>query len=209
MSYLTIAKSRITPKFSDAPNFNKILEFLTEPLDDSIIDIETIRDMKNLNSTNTFVLNEIGVLLGVARPILKIGISVNGFFQYGVNGYETSPYAGLDDALDVRDATDNEYRRLLKAVAKISLTRGTIDEVVSLFNEVSGGNTYIINGRGSFNIIVKKDLADIEKTLIEVFSEYFNILCVDKTLLGTIPIGGVVFQYGVSGYGTSEYIEKW
>tara|TARA_R110000744_G_scaffold22731_3_gene57958 strand:+ start:707 stop:1336 length:630 start_codon:yes stop_codon:yes gene_type:complete len=209
MSYATIAKSRITPKFRDAPNFNKILEFLTEPLDDSTSDIEIIKNMKNIDNANTFVLNEIGILLGVARPILKIGISVNGFFQYGVNGYEISPYAGIDDALDIRDATDDEYRRLLKAVAKISLTRGTIDEVVSLFNELTTGNTYIINGNGSFSIIFKRDLTAIEKALIEVFSEYFNILCVEKTLLGTIPIGGVAFQYGVSGYGTSQYIEKW
>ena len=121
MGYSNIGKSRVTPKFRDAPNFNKVLEFLTEPLDDLTSDILIIKDMKNMDSTSTFV----------------------------------------------------------------------------------------VNGNGSFSVIVKKDLTSTEKSLIEVFSEYFNILCVEKTLLGTVPVGASAFQYGVNGYGTSQYIKKW
>ena len=209
MGYISTAQSRVTPKFTDGKNFKNLLKFLVYDLEDLESDISIIKDMKNMDTDSTFALNELGKLLGIDRPILKVGVTVEGFFQYGINGYGLNPYASEDDALDIREATDDEYRRLIKAVAKLSLFRGTIDDTVSLFNEIVDDKTYIINGAGSFDIIVKKDLTDTEKALVEYFADYFDILCVEKTLLGTISEDVNVFQYGVNGYGTSQYLEAW
>lgn len=209
MSYTTTAKTRITPKFTDGKNFEKLLEFLTEPLDDSTIDIAIIKDMKNLDTEYTFALNEIGKLLGIERPILKIGITTDGYFQFDTNGFDNLPFASEEDALDIRNATDSEYRKLLKAGARLSLFRGTIDEVVQLFNDIVNGDTYVVNGRGEFDIIVKRDLTSTEKALIEFFADKFDILCVNKNLLGTVPENTALFQFDVSGFDNSAFINEW
>lgn len=207
--FLSLAKSRITPKFRDGENYNKVNDFLNQFFNDNKIDITIIKDMKNLDTEYTFVLNELGKLLGVERPILKIGIQVSGFFQYGINGYGLAPYAEEDDALDIRPATDEEYRRLLKAASRLTFFEGTINEMVKLLNDLTDKECYIVNGRGEYDIIVKSTLTSEEKALIEFFVAKFNILTVQSNLLGTASVGTQPFQYGVTGYGTAPYIEQW
>lgn len=207
MTLIELAKSRVTPKFKSDENFNKVLEFLTTNLSDKQTDIDLIAKMRNIDIDNSYILDEIGKILGIKRPVLKIGVAVAGFFQYGINGYDLNPYS-TGDSLDVRKATNEEYRKLLRAVAKLSLFRGTIDEVVSLYSELSDSSCYIVNKIGSYDIVFLTDLTNTQKALIEYLSSFVDILTIKRDFLGTSP-DGQPFQYGVSGYGTSPYILAW
>ena len=116
MTYKELALTRITPKFSKANNYKNILRFMVNIFDETVSEVQIIKDLKNIESTSTIVLNELGKLLGVyPRPYLEIGNQAAGFFQYDTNGYDQVPYIGENDK--IRQLTNPEYTRLLKAAA--------------------------------------------------------------------------------------------
>lgn len=208
MTFKELAISRITPKLRNGNNYKNLLRFMVDFLDRNKVDIDLIKDLKNLESDSDIVLDELGKLLGFfPRPQLPTGVTGAGFFQYDVNGYNLFPYAGEGNQ-NIRPLTNEEYSRLLRAATVLTTFNGVIDDWVKLFTVVSGGEAYIINKRSSYDIIIKKDLSDFDKSLIEFLTKDLDNLTVSKDFLGTAP-SGQPFQYGVAGYNTSPYITTW
>ena len=208
MTFKELAVTRITPKFANGNNYKNVLRFMVDFLDENKSDIDLIKDLKNLNSDSSIVLDELGKLLGLyPRPSLPVGITGSGFFQYDTSGYNQFPYAG-EGNLNIRPLTDEEYSRLLRAASVLTTFNGTMDEWIKLYTIISGAEAYIVNKRSSYDIIIKKDLSDFDKALIEFLTKDIDNLTVSKDFLGTVP-GNQPFQYGVSGYDTSPYITTW
>jgi len=207
MTYQELAISRITPKFSKANNYKNILRFTTSIFDKTVSDVQIIKDLKNLESSSTLVLNEIGKLLGVfPRPFLEIGTQAEGFFQYNTNGYDQFPYIGKNES--IRQLTDPEYTRLLKAAATLTTFNGTMDDWIKFYTVLSGGDAVIVNKTSTYDIIIKKDLSDFDKRLIEFLSDRVDNLTISRGFLGTSDTAQP-FQYGISAYGVAPYIQAW
>ena len=209
MTFKELALTRITPKFSKANNYKNILRFMVNIFDETITDVQIIKDLKNIESSSTIILNELGKLLGVfPRPYLETGVTGIGFFQYGVNGYNVAPYASIGANDNIRQLTNPEYTRLLKAAATLTTFNGTMDDWIKFFTVLSGGEAVIINKPSSYDIIIKKDLSDFDKRLVEFLSSQVENLTVSKGFLGTTD-SVQPFQYGISGYGIAPYIKTW
>jgi hypothetical protein len=209
MTFKELALTRISPKFVNGNNYRNVLRFMVNIYDKTSQDLVIIKDLKNLESQFSLVLDEIGKLLGVyPRPFLEIGLQGIGFFQYGITEYGTAPYASQDENIAIRSLTNEEYIRLLKAAATLTAFNGTMNDWLKFFTELSGGVAVIVNKPSSYDIIIKKDLTLFEKNLVEFLSDRVDNLTVKKDFLGTTD-GVQPFQYGVAGYDTSPYVNSW
>lgn len=209
MDFKELAITRVTPKFAKGNNFKNLLRFEVNIFDKTSQDVAIIKDLRNIDSEYSIVLNEVGKLLGVyPRPNLEVGIQGFGHFQYGVTPYGQAPYATIRDNLLIRPLNDVEYRRLLSATATLTTFNGTIEDWIRLFTELSGGAAVIINKAAEYDIIIKKDLTDFEKNLVEFLSSKIDNLTVEHNFLGTTD-GIQPFQYGVTGYGEAPYLKTW
>jgi len=209
MTFKDLALSRISAKLVNGNNYKNVLRFMANIYDKTSQDPILIKDLKNLNSEFSLVLDEIGKLLGVyPRPFLEVGVQGDGFFQYGITGYGLAPYASQDTNVAIRELTNEEYIRLLKAASTLTTFNGTMNDWLKFFTELSGGVAVIINKPSSYDIIIKKDLTLFEKNLVEFLSSRVDNLTVKKDFLGTTD-GVQPFQYGVSGYGISPYVNSW
>jgi len=209
MDFKDLAITRITPKFGNGNNFKNVLRFTTNIFDNTLSDVEIIKDLKNMGSSSTIVLDEIGKLLGVyPRPFLESGVQGEGFFTYGLISYDSAPYASIESNVNIRPLTDPEYTRVLRAASILTVTNGTIEDAIKFFSVLSGGTAFIVNKASTYDIIIKKDLSQFDKNLIEFLSKDLDNLTVSKGFLGTTD-DQQPFQYGVTGYGTSPYIKSW
>ena len=209
MDFKELALTRITPKFANGNNFKNVLRFMTNIFDNTFQDVAIIKDLKNLGSDKAIVLDELGKLLGVyPRPFLESGAQGEGFFQYGVVGYDSAPYASASSNVNIRQLTNTEYTRVLRAAASLTTFNGTIDDWINFYTVLSGGTAVIVNKASTYDIIIKKDLSQFDKNLIEFLSEGLDNLTVNKSFLGTSD-GIQPFQYGVTGYGQAPYIKSW
>jgi len=207
MTFQDLAVSRITPKFANANNYKNIVRFTTSIFDKSVTDIELIKDLKNLNSESTIVLDELGKLLGIyPRPILEIGTSGDGFMQWDVLGWDTTPFFTLGSE-DIRPLTNLEYSRLLRAVATLMTFNGTVDDWSSLIGKLADASVYIVNKPSSYDIVILKTLTQIEKNLLEFLLDKIDNLTVKKGFLGTSD--NQPFQWDVTAWDTVSFIEPW
>lgn len=209
MTFKDLALTRISPKFVNGNNYKNVLRFMVNIYDKHSQDIAIIKDLKNMDSTSSLVLNEIGKFLGVyPRPVLEVGIQGFGFFQYGITGYGLTQYATIKDNLLIRSLNDMEYIRLLKATATLTTFNGTMEDWIELLTKLSGGSAVIINKPSEYDIIIKKDLSDFDKNLVEFLASKIDNLTVQQGFLGTTD-SVQPFQYGVTSYGLAPYIKKW
>ena len=206
MTFQELAVSRITPKCSNANNFKNILRFTTSIFDKTVSDVELIKDLKNMNSESTIVLDEIGKLLGVfPRPILEIGTEGDGFMQWDVLGWDTTPFFTLGSE-DIRPLTNIEYSRLLRATATLMAFNGTVDDWSSLIGKLSDAQVYLVNLASTYDIVILKDLTQFEKNLLEFLLNQIDNLTVKKGFLGTSS-SGQPFQWDVTAWDTTNIIK--
>ena len=208
MTFQDLAVSRITPKLSKGNNYKNVVRFTTSIFDKTVTDIQLIKDLKNLDSDSTIVLNELGKLLGVyPRPILEIGVSGDGFIQWDVSKWDVVPFYTVGSEY-VRPLTNIEYTRLLKATATLTTFNGTMDDWSKLIGFLSDASVYLVNKPSSYDIIILKDLTDFEKSLIEFLLSKINNLTVNRDFLGT-STGGQPMQWDVTEWDTLEFINPW
>lgn len=198
-------KTRITPKFRDSKNFENVIDFLTTYDNTSL---EILRDINNMDSQYSFILDEIGKTLGVfPRPFVPKDI--DGFptiFTYDISAYDTVPYA--DDILGAyRSMSDNEYSKLLRVFAMGINFNGTYQEWEDMLFVLTGAKAYFSNAPSSFGITVQKNLGIVEKALIEYALRY-NSLTISIDYIGTTD-GDVPFTYDVTAYDSSSYVTPW
>lgn len=198
-------KTRITPKFRDSKNFENVIDFLTTYDNTSL---EILRDINNMDSQYSFILDEIGKTLGVfPRPFVPKDI--DGFptiFTYDISAYDTVPYA--DDILGAyRSMSDNDYSKLLRVFAMGINFNGTYQEWEDMLFVLTGAKAYFSNAPSSFGITVQKNLGIVEKALIEYALRY-NSLTISIDYIGTTD-GDVPFTYDVTAYDSSSYVTPW
>ncbi len=198
-------KTRITPKFRDSKNFENVIDFLTTYDNASL---EILRDVNNMDSQYSFILDEIGKTLGVfPRPFVPKDI--DGFptiFTYDISAYDTVPYA--DDILGAyRSMSDNEYSKLLRVFAMGINFNGTYQEWEDMLFVLTGAKAYFSNAPSSFGITVQKNLGIVEKALVEYALRY-NSLTISIDYIGTTD-GDVPFTYDVTPYDSTSYVTPW
>ena len=200
------SKKRVTPKFRDSKNFNNILEFLTTYDEKSL---EILKDMNNLDSEYSIVLDEIGKSLGVyPRPLILNSIEgIPTVFTYGVTTYGSVPYS-FDSSGKFREMTDKEYSKVLRVFALGLNFKGTIQEWEDILFILTESEVSFSNLASRFGIVVHRDLSFLEKRIIEYVLRY-NSLTVNIDFVGTVPDGTEPFRYGVSQYGDIAYPESW
>jgi hypothetical protein len=209
MTYVELAKARLTPKFQDKTNFSRVMEYIGTIFDQFSPYTEMARNAKSIGSAETYILNEIGKLLGAyPRPFVPITATESTFFAYDLNGYDEYPYTS--SSTGVRRLTDEEYRRYLRAIAVLTNFSGTVPEWERLISRLAyDAGVYIQNEGGSFGIVIYKTLTDADKILISSLLGKINNLTIDINFIGTVPEGTVPFTYGVSPYGIGAYVTAW
>lgn len=208
MTFQDLAVSRITPKLSNGNNYKNLVRFTNSIFDKTISDIQLIKDLKNLNSDSTIVLNELGKLLGAfPRPILEIGTSGDGFVAWDISKWDTIPFFTVGSE-DIRPLTNMEYSRLLKAVATLNAFNGTVDDWSSLIGSLADSSVYIVNKPSAYDIIILKDLTDFEKNLLEFLLSQIDNLTVSRDFLGTSS-SGQPLQWDITPWDTVSFINPW
>lgn len=209
MTLEELALSRITVKFKNSNNFRNLVRFATSIFDKTIEDVDLVGDLKNIDSEYSLVLDEIGKLLGIyPRPKIATGLNGEGFLQLDISKIDVSPFASENENLAIREATNNEYKRVLKAYSSLSNTRGTIGDWVRFYSLISDSSAYILNKGSEFDIIIKKDFNNFEKAFILLISKDLSNLTVNKNFLGTTS-GGQPFQFDVSPFDSSPFVKSW
>jgi hypothetical protein len=198
MTYVELAKARLTPKFQNKTNFSRVMEYVGTIFDDFTPYIEMVRQAKSIGNAETYILNEIGKLLGAyPRP-----------FVYDLNGYDEYPYTSASTG--VRRLTDEEYRRYLRAIAVLTNFNGTVPEWERIVSRLAyDAAVQISNSGGSFGVVIQMTLEDSDKILISSLLDKINNLTININYIGTSPEGTTPFTYGVTPYGVGAYVTAW
>jgi hypothetical protein len=209
MTYVELAKARLTPKFQNKTNFSRVMEYVGTIFDQFTPYIEMARQAKSIGNAETYILNEIGKLLGAyPRPFVPITATESNFFVYDLNGYDEYPYTSASTG--VRRLTDEEYRRYLRAIAVLTNFNGTVPEWERIVSRLAyDAAVQISNSGGSFGVVIQMTLEDSDKILISSLLDKINNLTIDINYIGTSPEGTTPFTYGVTPYGIGAYVEAW
>jgi len=208
MTYLQMALDRVTPKFRDKTNYKRIINYVAGLFDPKTSYIEIIKKAKSISDSETYLLDELGKLLGAyPRPFVPISATESDFFVYDLNGYDQYPYAS--ESQSVRRLNDAEYRLLLRGYAILANVKGTVGDWENIISAVAGDvPVRVINRPSEFDVVIQADLTDSEKRLIEALLDKVNNLTVSIRFLGTTS-GETPFTYGITPYSTAAYIEGW
>lgn len=208
MDFKNLAVSRITPKFANGNNFKNVLRFMNDIFDDTLTDVELIRDLKNMGSNNSIVLDELGKLLGIfPRPLIEIGVTGEGFMTWDISEWGTVPFFTTGSETS-RTLTNAEYTRVLRSYAAGTTFNGTIDEWSNAIGLMVDARVYIVNKASTYDIVVLKTLTQFEKNLVEFLLNGIDNLTVEKGFLGTSD-GEQPFQFDITGWDTSPFITDW
>ena len=203
-----MALDRVTPKFRDKTNYKRIINYVAGLFDPKTSYIEIIKKAKSISDSETYLLDELGKLLGAyPRPFVPISATESDFFVYDLNGYDQYPYAS--ESQSVRRLNDAEYRLLLRGYAILANVKGTVGDWENIISAVAGDvPVRVINRPSEFDVVIQADLTDSEKRLIEALLDKVNNLTVSIRFLGTTS-GDTPFTYGITPYSTASYIEGW
>ena len=203
-----MALDRVTPKFRDKTNYKRIINYVAGLFDPKTPYIEIIKKAKSISDSETYLLDELGKLLGAyPRPFVPISATESDFFVYDLNGYDQYPYAS--ESQSVRRLNDAEYRLLLRGYAILANVKGTVGDWENIISAVAGDvPVRVINRPSEFDVVIQADLTDAEKRLIEALLDKVNNLTVSIRFLGTTS-GETPFTYGITPYSTAAYIEGW
>lgn len=141
LDHSALAKSRIISEYRGKQAFEKwalmVPMIANSDLESAIYQIFTSYDV---DSVNDELLNVIGRIVGVDRPILRITDSQ--VFGYEGNdsytNYNVAPYIGSGD-LNIDAPLNNDlYRKLVKAKISRNISDGTYDSIISLTEFILG-----------------------------------------------------------------------
>lgn len=209
MTYAELAKTRLTPKFQGKQNFDRVMNYIGAIFDDKVPYIELTRNAKNIDVEDSYILNEIGKLLGAyPRPFVPITAVESSSFAYDLNGYDFYPYQSTSSG--VRRLTDDEYRRYLRAISVLTNFSGTVPEWERLISRLAyNAAVQIFNDGGSFGIVVQYDLTDADKILIASLLDRVNNLTINIDYIGTSSEGTTPFTFGISKFDEAAFVQEW
>lgn len=173
MDHVERAKSRIINEYREKPRLNKWFALLPEianaQLEKALGETYLSYDVDTVTGE---LLDIIGRIVGVPRPILKAG--AYDVFGYAGNdsytNYNVAPYIGDGAMVDVPLSNDL-YRKLVKAKIARNISDGTIDSIIQTTEIIIGMKVtaLISNGDKSFDIGVASQLDNMTLYLIENF----------------------------------------
>lgn len=173
MDHVQRAQSRIINQYRNKPRMVTWLSILpaiaNEKLEKALGVTYASYDVDTVTGE---MLDIIGVIVGVPRPILKGGE----YLVFGYEGndnytnYNIAPYIGDGAQVDVPLSNDH-YRKLVKAKIARNISDGTIDSIIQLTEGIIGVKVtaLISNGDKSFDIGVAAPLDNMTLYLIENF----------------------------------------
>ena len=144
LTFEQLTVSRISAKLSQGNNYRNYIRFLVNYLDEASTLVNVLQDMRNIDTTNEWVLEQIGHILGVTRPRWHLNNSTSGAFQWDITGWDTVPFVGEAKSKTYPVRTEL-FRRYLRMVASMKRFSGTVDEYENSFKLLTGTDVYINN----------------------------------------------------------------
>jgi len=209
MTKAELAITRITPKLN-SENFKKVVRYVNSIFDRDTDIIDVIKNSRDLDSDNSFVLDELGKLFGIEkRPtITATGTAGGSVFAYDLTAYDVAAYTDEEGAY--RELTNSEYSRLLKAVAVLNGSDGSVGSWELAYSAVGGGyGAYILNDASVMNVNINYLLSPDEKKIVQIFQRLYNPLTVSVNLTSTTAEGTMPFIFGVTPFGYASFITPW
>lgn len=139
--HVALADSRIIAEYRDKAKFRAWIEINPRI---SQVDLEpaleTIIGSYDVDTVNDELLNIIGRIVGVPRPILRIAdYQVFGYLgNPSYTNYNIAPYIGGPDELQDAPMSNDLYRKLVKAKIARNISDGTYDSIILLTEFVLG-----------------------------------------------------------------------
>lgn len=169
-----LAESRIVNQYRGRPKFTKWLRIIPELADSNFepaFDI-LLRSYNPDTATNE-LLNIIGRIVGVVRPIVRI----TDYQVFGYQGnpsyvnYNVAPYIGDGSATQDLPLSDDLYRKLVKAKIARNISDCSYDSIVTLTEFILGFDvTAIVDfGDMSFQLGFEREPDANTKFLLENF----------------------------------------
>lgn len=173
MDHVERAKSRAINEYRNKPRMTKWLTMLPEIANDHLEKVlGQIYDSYDVDTVTGHLLDVIGVIVGVSRPILR-GTAYDVFGYSGndsYTNYNVAPYIG-DGAMVDAPLNNDLYRKLIKAKIARNVSDGTIDSIIELVEMIIGikVTALIDNGDMSFDIGIASALDNTTEFLLNNF----------------------------------------
>lgn len=145
LSYYT---SLIPSWNASRPNFYEMVSKVVEPTVNAVAGLYKVRDSFNLSTAIGVQLDQVGEWIGRARDIV-IPLE-NVYFSWNIVGlgWQEGYWKGPGDpSVGIVTLDDVTYRALLKAKAKANLWDGRTTTLPEIYNELTGGGTFIIDNQ--------------------------------------------------------------
>lgn len=173
MNHAERAKSRIINEYRDKQRMVRWLTITPEIANEHLeVAIDQIYGSYDVDAVSGNMLDVIGRIVGVARPILRAAE----FDVFGYSGndsytnYNIAPYIGDGGSADL-PLNNDLYRKLIKAKIARNISDGTADSIIQLLEIIIGVKVtaLVSNGDKSFDIGVASELDNTTLYLIENF----------------------------------------
>jgi hypothetical protein len=173
MDHVERAKSRIINEYRGKNRMVRWLTIAPEVSNDHVErPLDEIYGSYDVDSVSGDMLDIIGRIVGVARPILRD--AEFDVFGYAGNdsytNYNIAPYIGDGEAIDA-PLNNDLYRKLIKAKIARNISDGTADSIIQLVEIIIGVKVTALvdNGDKSFDLGVASQLDNTTLYLIENF----------------------------------------
>ena len=173
MDHRERAKSRIVSQYRGKPNFEAWV-LLCPTLANQYIEptIDQLINSYDVDTVNDELLNVIGRIVGIDRPVLRItDLDVFGYDgNPSYTNYNVSPYIGSGD-LQIDSPLNNDlYRRLIKAKIARNNSDGSYDSIIQLTTFILGLDvTRIVEGEMEFRLGFDHEPDQISQFLLDRF----------------------------------------
>lgn len=173
MDHVERAKTRIINEYRGKNRMVRWLTITPEISNDHVEHpLDQIRGSYDVDTVSGEMLDIIGRIVGVDRPILR-GAEFDVFGYAGndsYTNYNIAPYIGDGEAIDA-PLNNDLYRKLIKAKIARNISDGTADSIIQLVELIIGVKVTALsdNGDKSFDIGVASQLDNTTLYLIEHF----------------------------------------
>lgn len=168
------AETRIVSQYRDKPKLNAWVKIIPRLADSDIEPvIQGLLSSYNPDTAEDELLNVIGRIVGVPRPIIKN--TTTDVFGYEGNtsyvNYNIAPYVGDSGEIQDLPLSDDLYRKLVKAKIARNISDGTYDSTVKLTEFILGFSVTAIVDYGdmSFQMGFEREPEANTRFLLENF----------------------------------------
>lgn len=162
LDHSALAKSRIVSEYRNKPKFQAWVDICPAIANEALEGpLQTIYNSYDVDSVNDELLDVIGRIVGIARPILRT--TSTDVFGYEGNdsytNYNVAPYIGSGDLTIDAPLNNDLYRKLVKAKIARNISDGTYDSIIQLTEFILGFSVTALvdNGDMSFQLGLERE----------------------------------------------------